>query len=248
LEAAGLLPIAAEIAAGRELGPSHAERLQTANLPLLGKLVELKCPLPAADASRIDRVLLCPLAVLLERHGAAAAVAAARELLAENRAVVHAPEILCVALDHLAGSFSPGVLIACIEDLLQQESPRLAVAIGQPVAAGEPWIDALLALRDAICPSGRLAVWYPALTTPLDQSSLPDGEASGLEVLRAIALARLLLPHDVAVGAPLSTLGEKVALTALDFGAAHFGPLAADRPTALALRLPEAEALEAVES
>jgi hypothetical protein len=239
LDAAGLLPAAEEICAGRELGRPHGEPLQAASLPLLAKLVELKWTPPAAATSRAQSVVFCPLASLLASLGPAGAVAAARPLLAEKLALVPDPEILCVALDRFSGPFSRIALIGCIEELLQRESPRLALAVGQPVAAGEPWIDALLALRDAFCPAGHLAVWYPALTVALDQSSLPDGEASGLEVLRAIALARLLLPHEVAIGAPLTTLGEKVALTALEFGAAHFGPVAADRPTAVALRLPE---------
>ncbi len=135
------------------------------------------------------------------------------------------------------------MLFRSLEELLQRESPRLAVTVAQPVAAGEPWVATLLAVRDAIHATGRFAAWYPALTAALDQSSLPDGEPSGLEVLRAIALARLLLPDDVAIGAPVTTLGVKVALTALDFGASYSGPLAADRQTADALRLPETEAL-----
>lgn len=239
LDAAGLLPVAEEICAGRELGRPHAESLQAASLPLLAKLVELKWPPPAAATSRAQSVVFCPLASLLASHGSAAAVVAAGALLAEKLALVPAPKVLCVALDRFSGPFSRIALIGCIEELLQRESPRLALAVGQPVAAGAPWIDALLALRDAFCPTGQMAVWYPALTMPLDQSSLSDGEASGLEVLRAVALARLLLPHEVAIGAPLTTLGAKVALTALEFGAAHFGPVAADRPTAVALRLPE---------
>jgi len=248
LEVAGLLPIAAEICAGRELGPSHAQRLHTASLPLLAKLVELKrVGLAAADASRVERVVFCPLASLLASHGSAAAVAAARHLLAERLAMLHEPEILCVAVDFAPGSFSRDDLVRCLDELLQRESPRLAVTVGQPVAAGEPWVATLLAVRDAIHATGRFAAWYPVLTVALDQSSLPDGEASGLEVLRAIALARLLLPNDVAIGAPVTTLGAKVALTALDCGASYFGPLAADPQTAAALRLPETEALEAVE-
>jgi 2-iminoacetate synthase ThiH len=57
---------------------------------------------------------------------------------------------------------------------------------------------------------------------------MPDENASnddytGVEVLRAIALARLLLPENVQIVAPLTTIGPKLAQVALDFGATHLG-------------------------
>ena len=49
-----------------------------------------------------------------------------------------------------------------------------------------------------------------------------------MEVLRAIALARLVLPAEIEVQAPLATLGPKLAQVALDFGASHLGYAAPD--------------------
>ena len=50
-----------------------------------------------------------------------------------------------------------------------------------------------------------------------------DGEFTGVDVLRAIALARLVLPANVRIAAPLSTLGPKLAQVAREFGASHVG-------------------------
>jgi 2-iminoacetate synthase ThiH len=65
----------------------------------------------------------------------------------------------------------------------------------------------------------------------LDQDHVCDGDFTGVEVLRAIALARLLLPAEVEVRAPLATLGPKLAQVALDFGASHLGYAALDGQT-----------------
>ncbi len=61
--------------------------------------------------------------------------------------------------------------------------------------------------------------WYPIIDKPLDRDHTCDGGFTGAEVLRAIALARLLLPAEIQVQAPLATLGPKLAQVALDFGA-----------------------------
>ena len=58
-----------------------------------------------------------------------------------------------------------------------------------------------------------------------------DGDFTGVEVLRAIALARLVLPAEIEVRAPLATLGPKLAQVALDFGASHLGYVALDGQT-----------------
>ena len=55
-----------------------------------------------------------------------------------------------------------------------------------------------------------------------------DGAFTGVDILRAIALARLLLPANVKIMAPLATLGPKLAQVALEFGASHLGCVAAD--------------------
>ena len=58
-----------------------------------------------------------------------------------------------------------------------------------------------------------------------------DATSTGVEVLRAIALARLVLPAAIQVQAPLATLGPKLAQVALEFGASHLGYVAPEGQT-----------------
>ncbi len=52
---------------------------------------------------------------------------------------------------------------------------------------------------------------------------MSDDDFTGVDVLRAIALARLVLPANVRIAAPLALLGSKLAQVALEFGASHLG-------------------------
>ena len=65
----------------------------------------------------------------------------------------------------------------------------------------------------------------------MDRDHGCDGNFTGVEVLRAIALARLVLPAEIEVRAPLATLGPKLAQVALEFGASHLGYVAPDGQT-----------------
>ncbi len=107
------------------------------------------------------------------------------------------------------------------------ENPQL---IGQPLDDWEPFCRRLVGLRDEL-PSALSAgdiAWYPALEKPLDREDSAAGGFTGMEVLRAIAIARLLLPDEVEIRAPLVALGPKLAQVALDFGASHLGFVAMD--------------------
>jgi hypothetical protein len=120
----------------------------------------------------------------------------------------------------------------------------LRVVFGQPLNCGSGFPRELVAVREGLAGTGRWSAWYPQPSEPLDRSALEGDEVSGWEVLRAIAMARLVLPGTVEIRAPLATLGEKVAQVALDFGATHLGPVAADPSTAAELGLPGLEAVE----
>jgi len=105
------------------------------------------------------------------------------------------------------------------------KSPR---HIGQRMAEGESFCQALIALRDEVSPNDSGVFWYPIVDRPLDRDCGCDDDFTGVEVLRAIALARLILPAEIQVQAPLATLGSKLAQVALDFGASHLGYVALD--------------------
>ncbi len=115
--------------------------------------------------------------------------------------------------------------------------PDLRPCIGQGLADWESFCRTLIAIRGEASPSGEVPrngteyFWYPIVEQPLDRDLGWDGNITGAEVLRAIALARLVLPAAIEVRAPLAPLGPKVAQVALDFGAAHLGYVAADGQT-----------------
>ena len=110
-------------------------------------------------------------------------------------------------------------------------SPVSPKNIGLPLADWDSFCRALIAIRNEVRPNGATTAWYPILGKPLDPDHDCEGGFTGVEVLRAIALARLLLPAGVEVRAPLATLGPKLAQVALDFGAAHLGWVAPDGQT-----------------
>ena len=90
--------------------------------------------------------------------------------------------------------------------------------IGQPLADWESFCRTLIATRGELSKVPARA-WHPILAKPLDQDRAGDGDFTGVDVLRAIALARLLLPAEIEVWAPVAALGPKLAPLALEFGA-----------------------------
>jgi hypothetical protein len=107
---------------------------------------------------------------------------------------------------------------------------RVASAKDLPKQYGHRWIDwetfcnQLVSVRDGFAKPNIRVVWYPHTSRPPDEDGVSHlDNYTGVEVLRAVALARLLLPANVEIVAPLSTLGAKLAQVALDFGATHLG-------------------------
>ncbi|MGO9109472.1 MAG: hypothetical protein ACLP9L_09580 [Thermoguttaceae bacterium] len=108
------------------------------------------------------------------------------------------------------------------------ESPR---PVGQALTDWHSFCRKLIALRSEFSPGPAAIFWYPVVGKTLDRGDPGDGDFTGAEVLRAIALARLILPEQVQVRAPLATLGPKLAQVALGFGASHLGCVAFDGQT-----------------
>ncbi len=100
--------------------------------------------------------------------------------------------------------------------------------IAQPLAEWETYCRQLIALRDELSTSNEPVAWYPKVNRTPDENASSDDDYTGVEALRAIALARLVLPECVQIVAPLATLGQKLAQVALDFGATHLGYMAND--------------------
>jgi hypothetical protein len=131
-----------------------------------------------------------------------------------------------VQLRPVNGSFDSAPTALPIERVAAlPESPRRT---GQPLADWESFCRTLIATRSEVPPDGAAIFWYPIVGQPLDRDLGCDGGYTGAEILRAVALARLLLPAGIEVLAPLATLGPKLAQVALEFGASHLGYVALD--------------------
>jgi hypothetical protein len=100
--------------------------------------------------------------------------------------------------------------------------------IAQPLTDWEAFCRRLLEFRCQAYAACEPVAWHPEVSRlPDEEGSLHD-RFTGVDLLRAIALARLLLPANVQIVAPLATLGPKLAQVALEFGATHLGYLATD--------------------
>jgi hypothetical protein len=106
--------------------------------------------------------------------------------------------------------------------------PKSRPCIGQALTDWEPFCRTLIALRNEVPSTGPATFWYPIVRQPLDQDHGCGDVFTAVEVLRAIAVARLVLPAEIEVRAPLATLGPKLAQVALEFGASHLGYVALD--------------------
>ena len=96
------------------------------------------------------------------------------------------------------------------------------------------FLQEFLLVRSEIEPLGHFSTWFPWTASLLDHRS---GKAVpiAVQVLRAIALGRLMFPETPYIRAPLSALGLKVAHVALEFGANDLGFAAVDSDTERAL-------------
>lgn len=124
---------------------------------------------------------------------------------------------------------------------------------GQRVASSDAelfrFVEELYALREALVASGRWEVWFPWTSAVLDRQ-LSAGSPLGVQLLKTIALGRLLLPEVRYIRAPLSLLGIKVAQVATHFGANDLGFATVDENSAEVLgimRLSEVEEIMGVE-
>lgn len=121
-------------------------------------------------------------------------------------------------------TLSAAGLICC-----DSTSGQIVPLEGQPPAlTWERFVDGLLMRREAQASTPGPVPWYPDVEGVLDGSPMANRMLSAWDVLRAIALARLLLPAAVEIVAPLTTLGAKVAQVALHYGANRLGYLATD--------------------
>lgn len=100
---------------------------------------------------------------------------------------------------------------------------RASMQIAQPLTDWETFCRALLETRRELAAVSDAVVWFPQVRQQPDTHGVHDGQYTGVDVLRAIALARLVLPARVRIVAPVSTLGPKLAQVALEFGASHVG-------------------------
>lgn len=120
---------------------------------------------------------------------------------------------------------------------------RLAAHGAQPTAE-RSLLSSLLEARARLCddiesraatrngvPAGRWRCWYPWLPSALDSTFRADAPL-GLEVVTAVALARLLVPDLDYVGAPLSLCGPNATEVAHHFGANDIGFIAPDAESA----------------
>ncbi len=124
------------------------------------------------------------------------------------------------------------------------ELPR---QIAQSLSEWDEFCRTLVDTRYQLHATSDAIAWYPQVTEPPDAHGMADKDFTGVDVLRAIALARLVLPANVQIVAPLAALGPKLAQVALEFGASHLGfvgsngqlsdgPLAADQSVLNELR------------
>jgi hypothetical protein len=113
--------------------------------------------------------------------------------------------------------------------------PESRSGTGQALADWESFCQSLIDVRSGTSPGDGSSCWYPSLNQRLDCNPLDcentGNDFTGVDVLRAIALARLVLPARFEVQAPLASLGPKLAQVALDFGASHLGYVALDGET-----------------
>ncbi len=124
---------------------------------------------------------------------------------------------------------------------------NLQVAIGhlisekEPGSAQETWAEQFCKdldyINSNIAPTGKCVVWYPWVDKSINSRNLQDNSLLGVHVLKAIALARLLLPTIKHIRVPWSLLGESISHIALSFGANDLGFGAIDYRTAEQLQI-----------
>lgn len=116
-------------------------------------------------------------------------------------------------------------------------NPNLdAAERGMSSALDPGFVKHLLQLAENPVLQSRVTAWFPLCASALDRSADPKG-SEGIGLLRAIALARLMLSGVPYIRASVSLLGPSIAQIALAFGANDLGYSAVDWQTADALGL-----------
>ncbi len=261
-DAAGLGDVAVRVRHGEPLSRANAERLAHTSLPLLAQLVSLRPDHVQCTRPALDPVLFLPMSEWLATDSEEVvqkAVSAIRAAAAQLTSLVKQDErvrrfgdcvrTLCIASDvpknRLRDTFQDKAL-RHLQEVCQAEgsvSPSFPSEFGQASHLSQPIHDLralaadLIAARDLIADQ-TLASWQPEMTTSLDQDAGTAREALAADAMRAIAMARLVLPEHVNIRAPAGRLGIKTAHVALSFGASHLGDVAVDAATATALNIP----------
>lgn len=115
--------------------------------------------------------------------------------------------------------------------LPQSESPQSRTA-DRSEQQGEQFLRELFELREDLLASGQLAGWSPWSPVLLDRAAPKESAPLGLELVRSVAVARLILPEVEVIRAPAVLFGAKLAHLALLCGANDLGPVAVDLETA----------------
>lgn len=89
------------------------------------------------------------------------------------------------------------------------------------------YLDDLFAIRPALGTSANFAIWTPSFRSILDDLEPVASSPLGAEILRALIIARLVLPPHVCVQAPVSLLRPKFAQLTLNFGVSDLGYVSA---------------------
>ncbi len=129
-----------------------------------------------------------------------------------------------------------GLPLFYAHSLLKTRLPAAASADERNDGASRPdgreFLDQLFELRETLLPTGRLAGWYPWSAVLLDRGVPRDAAPLGLELVRSVAIASLVLPEVPVIRAPVVLFGAKAAHLALFCGANDLGPVAVDLETA----------------
>ncbi len=97
------------------------------------------------------------------------------------------------------------------------------------------FLDSIFAIREKLLGNDYFTTWFPWAPVPVGEESNLRVAPLAVDLLRAVALGRLLLPEVRYIRAPLSLFGIRLAHVALSFGANDLGFAAVDASTASGL-------------
>ena len=104
----------------------------------------------------------------------------------------------------------------------------LEVSVAQLIKAGlQGFVNELFTIKDTLGANPNFNVWTPRFKSVLDDLEPVPSSPLGVEILRAIIIARLALPHSVRIQAPVSLLQPKFAHVVTNFGVTDLGYVSA---------------------